>query len=92
MPQAKTYILRSTNTSFKLLEMYLLQLQVAGLIELQANTKRYITTGTGQRFIETWIKLKSMLYPQDLPIAAKSKKCVIFGSQLIVPSSVTKRS
>jgi len=49
MPQAKTYILRKTNTNFKLLESYLLQLQTSGLLEMQPETKRYFTTKEGAR-------------------------------------------
>jgi predicted transcriptional regulator len=64
MPQAKTYILRSTNTNFKLLEMYLLQLQTSYLLEMQPETKKYFTTKEGQKFIQVWINLKTMLYPK----------------------------
>ena len=90
MPQAKTYVLRNTNTSFKLLERYLLQLQTSNLLELQPETKRYITTKEGQKFIEAWINLKTMLYPQELPVLSKNKKCTVYNNQFIaVPANNT---
>lgn len=90
MPQAKTYILRNTNTSFKLLESYLLQLQTSDLLELQPKTKKYLTTKEGQKFIEAWIKLKTMLYPQEIPVLTKNKKCTIHNNQFIaVPANNT---
>ena len=77
MPQAKTNILHNTNTNFKLLESYLLQLQTSDLLELQPKTKKYLTTKEGQKFIEAWIKLKTMLYPQEIPVLSTNKKCTI---------------
>ena len=73
-PRAKTYVLRESNTSFKLLEAYLLKLQTSGLIELQPQTRRYITTEEGQRFIESWINITAMLEPQEQIISTKSKR------------------
>lgn len=81
LPQAKTCILRNTNTSFKLLECYLLQLQTSGLLELEAQTRRYNTTLQGQRFIETWVYLKAMLYPQEFP-KLQIKKGTIYKNHL----------
>ena len=72
-PQAKTCILRNTNTSFKLLEMYLLQLQTSGMLELQAKPKRYSTTSEGQKFVETWVNLRAMLYPEKGPRVQNGK-------------------
>ena len=74
MPQAKTSILRKINTNFKLLESYLLQLQTSYLLEIQPETRRYFTTGEGQEFIETWIKLKTILYPPRIPISNQQQK------------------
>ena len=75
-PQAKTCILRTTNTSFKLLENYLLQLQTSGLLELQGKPKRYMTTMDGQKFIDTWEYLKRMLYPESSPRIRNGKYTV----------------
>lgn len=80
-PQAKTCILRNTNTSFKLLETYLLQLQTSGLIELQAKIRRYATTSEGQRFVDTWAYLKAMLYPEELP-RTKGKNFTLYSNNL----------
>lgn len=84
MPQAKTHILRNTNTNFKLLESYLLQLQTSYLLEMQPETQKYFTTKEGQEFIETWIKLKSMIYPQEFPFLTKNKKCTKHNNQFII--------
>ena len=81
MPQAKTCILRSTNTSFKLLEMYLLQLQTAGLLELQSKPKRYTTTSAGEKFVETWAYLRTLLYPEQAP-RTKNGKFTLYGNHL----------
>jgi len=90
MPQAKTYILRNTNTNFKLLESYLLQLQASYLLELQPETKRYFTTKEGQKFIETWINLKAILYPQEFPFLTKNKKYTKHNNQfIIIPANNT---
>ena len=83
MPQAKTYILRSTNTNFKLLESYLLQLQAPYLLELQPETKKYFTTKAGEKFIETWIELKTILNPQEFPFLTKNKKYTKPNNQFI---------
>ncbi len=85
MPQAKTCILRSTNTSFKLLEMYLLQLRTSGLLELQEKTTKYITTEEGQRFIQEWVNLKSMLYPQATPMLTQNKKHPLYNHLTAIP-------
>ncbi len=85
MPQAKTCILRSTNTSFKLLEMYLLQLQTSGLLELQEKTRKYTTTNEGQRFIETWVYLKTMVYPQAVPVLTHNKKRTVYNHLTAIP-------
>ena len=82
-PKAKTYILRNTNTSFKLLEMYLLQLQTSFMLELQPRTKRYLTTKEGQKFISAWINLKTMLYSQEVPFVMKAIKSTKHNGQLI---------
>ena len=90
MPQAKTYILRNTNTNFKLLESYLLQLQTSYLLETQRETQKYFTTKEGQEFIETWIKLKTILYPQKFPFLTKNKKCFKRNNQFIaIPTDNT---
>jgi predicted transcriptional regulator len=90
MPQAKTYILRNTNTSFKLLESYLLQLQTSDFLELQPKTKKYVTTEEGQKFIDAWIMLKTMLYPQEVPVLSRNKKCTIHNNHFIaVPANNT---
>ena len=90
MPQAKTYILRNTNTSFKLLESYLLQLQTSDFLELQPKTKKYLTTKEGQKFIDAWIMLKTMLYPQEVPVLSRNKKCTIHNNHFIaVPANNT---
>lgn len=73
-PQAKTYILRNTNTSFKLLEQYLLQLQASNLLELEFETKKYYTTQKGGKFIDMWATLRRMLYPQELNVIMPTKK------------------
>jgi predicted transcriptional regulator len=83
LPQAKTCILRNSNTSFKLLELYLLQLQSSNLLELQPKTKKYLTTAEGQRFIDAWLYLKALLYPQERPSLTKHEKCVVRKNQLI---------
>ena len=89
-PQAKTRILRNTNTSFKLLVSYLLQLQTSDLLELQPKTKKYFTTKEGQKFIEAWIKLKTILYPQEFPTLTRNKKCTVHNNQLIaIPANNT---
>ena len=62
-PQAKTCILRTTNTTYKLLENYLLQLQQAGLVQRKSETKKYLTTKDGQKFIDAWVNLNAMIYP-----------------------------
>ena len=80
VPQAKTYVLRNTNTTFKLLENYLLQLQLACLIDIEPVTKKYLTTKEGQKFIQAWIHINSMIYPQEAFVVNKSKKCVILKS------------
>lgn len=72
--QAKTKILRSTNTNFTLLEGYLLKLRTSGLLELQPETKMYVTTKEGSKFVESWNSLDAMLNPQKLPIFNKTKK------------------
>ena len=90
MPQAKTRILRTTNTSFKLLESYLLQLQESSLLERQPGTKKYITTKEGQKFSQAWINLTAMLYPQEAPILIKTKKHSMHNNQFIaVPTNNT---
>ncbi len=90
MPQAKTYILRNTNTSFKLLESYLLQLQTSDFLELQPKIKKYVTTEEGQKFIDAWIMLKTMLYPQEVPVLSRNKKCTIHNNHFIaVPANNT---
>jgi predicted transcriptional regulator len=83
MPQAKTYILRKTNTNFKLLESYLIQLQTSYLLEMQPETQRSFTTKEGQEFIEAWIKLKTILYPQEFPFFTNNKKCTKHNNQFI---------
>jgi predicted transcriptional regulator len=82
-PQAKTYILRNTNTSFKLLEMYLLQLQTADLLEIHAQTRKFVTTKQGFRFIKGWSNLKAMLYPQEFPLTNKKGRCALGSNRLI---------
>ena len=82
-PQTKTNILHSTNTSFALLESYLLKLQMSSLLGLESETKRYFTTEEGQKFIEAWLYLKSMLYPDEFPMLMKNKKCIIRNNNLI---------
>ncbi len=90
MPQAKTRILRNTNTSFKLLESYLLQLQTSDFLELQPKIKKYVTTEEGQKFIDAWIMLKTMLYPQEVPVLSRNKKCTIHNNHFIaVPANNT---
>ncbi|MGD6850936.1 MAG: winged helix-turn-helix domain-containing protein [Candidatus Bathyarchaeia archaeon] len=64
-PQAKTYILRNTNTSFKLLELYLLQLQASNLLLYQYKERKYSTTDEGRLFIEMWQKIRRLLNPQE---------------------------
>lgn len=89
-PQAKTCILRTTNTSFKLLETYLLQLQTSGLLELQAKTRKYLTTLQGQRFIEAWNYLKELIYPQE-PLMPQTKKYNLHANQLTTISVKSPR-
>jgi len=86
MPQVKTAILRNTNTNFKLLESYLLQLQTSYLLEMQPETKRYSTTKEGQKYITAWIKIKTMLYPQQAPIITKTGKSTKHNGPLITIS------
>ena len=83
MPRAKTCILRNTNTS-KLLENYLLQLQVSNLLELQPGTKKFITTKEGQKFIQARINLTAILNPQESPIFIKTKKHSPHTNQFII--------
>jgi predicted transcriptional regulator len=73
-PQAKTYILRNTNTSFKLLELYLLQLQASNLLTYQYKERKYYTTDEGRLFIEMWQRIRRLLNPQEPPYLASKNK------------------
>ena len=86
-PHAKTYILHSTNTSFKLLKTYLLQLQTSCLLERLPQTKKYQTTDKGRRFVDLWLNLEAMLYPQELPIVMKNSKSAKRSGKLITVSA-----
>jgi predicted transcriptional regulator len=65
-PQSKTRILHVTNTNFKQLERYLLQLQTSGLVEKRQGIE-FSTTKKGTEFIETWAKLLETLRPENIP-------------------------
>jgi predicted transcriptional regulator len=76
VPQAKTCVLRKTNTTFKLLENYLLQLQSAGLLEAKEETKKYSTTKEGHKFIRAWFNLNSLINPNQPNISVKKRAVV----------------
>ena len=75
-PQAKTCVLRKTNTTFKLLESYLLQLQSAGLLEEKSGPKKYVTTKEGHKFIRAWFNFNSLINPNRPNISNNKRNFV----------------
>ena len=82
-PQSKTRIMHMTNTNFKQLEKYLLQLQTSGLVEKRRGIE-FSTTNKGTEFIETWAKLQEILRPENTPTTVKLKKKKINCRQILV--------
>ena len=56
---------------------------MSSLLGFESETKRYFTTEEGQKFIEAWTYLKSLLYPYDAPIMMKNKTCIVRNRNLI---------
>jgi predicted transcriptional regulator len=75
-PKHKTHVLHNTNTNFKLLQSYLLQLQAAQLIEIVPEKTRYATTKKGLKYLKTWTQLKQMMRPLQIepPIVQRMKR------------------
>jgi predicted transcriptional regulator len=74
-PQSKTRILHETNTNFKLLGKYLLELQAAGLIAKRRDI--YLTTSKGTDFVESWTDLQNMLRCEQTPEMVKARKKIV---------------
>ncbi len=83
-PNAKTQILHSVNTNFKLLETYLLQLHDAQLIEKNITTQKYSATKKGLKFIKDWKALQTMIKPTQTAITVNTRKCVVDNKEVIV--------
>jgi predicted transcriptional regulator len=83
IPQPKTRILHVTNTNFKQLERYLLQLQESGLVQ-KLERLEFSTTEKGIIFIETWTKLREILTPKNVKPTVKTKKKKINNTELLV--------
>lgn len=90
MPQPKTRILHMTNTNFKQLERYLLQLQVSGLVEKSLGME-FSTTSKGAEFLETWATLQIMLMPEQESATVKTRKKCINGKQLLFLAAYQSR-
>ncbi len=86
IPQPKTHILNNTNTNFKLLQGYLLEMQAAQLIERHEENKKYSTTEKGRSFIKTWAKLQQMINTQQ-PASLKHRKYARNKRQMFVVTS-----
>jgi predicted transcriptional regulator len=81
IPQPKTRILRDTNTNFKLLEKYLVELKTAGLIAERLGI--YLTTAKGKGFVESWIGLQDMLRREETPRIVRTRKKSVNNGQLL---------
>lgn len=59
-PRTKTRVMYGTNLSWKMLQHYLSCMQEHGLLELENNSTKYVTTERGQDFVEKWSELKAL--------------------------------
>jgi len=59
-PRTKTRVMYGTNLSWKMLVHYLSCMQEHGLLELENNSTKYVTTNRGLDFVEKWSELKAL--------------------------------
>jgi predicted transcriptional regulator len=60
-PRTKTRIMYGTNLSWKMLQQYLSQIQSQGLLEVNNNSTKYVTTNRGHDFLEKWKELQELM-------------------------------
>jgi predicted transcriptional regulator len=60
-PRTKTRIMYGTNLSWKMLQQYLSQMQSQGLLEVNNNSTKYVTTSRGHDFLEKWKELQELM-------------------------------
>ena len=59
-PKTKTRVMYGTNLSWKMLQHYLAHMQEHGLLEVQDESTKYVTTERGRDFVEKWRELKEL--------------------------------
>jgi predicted transcriptional regulator len=60
-PQIKTQVMYGTNLSWKMLRYYLFQLKKLNLLEINDETKKFMTTKRGKEFVKKWKELQELL-------------------------------
>jgi len=58
--KTKTRVMYGTNLSWKMLQHYLSYMQEHGLLQVQNNSTKYVTTKRGQDWVEKWKELKAL--------------------------------
>ena len=60
-PTAKTRIMYKTNMSYAAIQKFLTQLQKFGLLRLEDEAKKYVTTEKGHDFIKKYAAIQELL-------------------------------
>jgi len=60
-PQNKTRVMYGTNSSYKMLQRYLSELQSLGFLEVHHSPIKYMTNQKGLNFLEKWKELEELI-------------------------------